>query len=82
MEQQELEQEIDLMPHHQEVDPLDSADLEVKQVPHDQGDTKILGENDEGEMHNISFDESQHTAVHSCRLLTLDDYTYSAQFEE
>lgn len=33
-------------------------------------------------MHNISFDESQHRIVQSRRLLTLDDHTSPAQFEE
>ena len=58
MEQQKLEQDIDLMPHHQEVDPKAARCLEEEQVPSNQGDTKILKDNSEEEMHNISFDES------------------------
>ena len=58
MEQQELEQDIDLMTYHQEVDLLASLDLEVEKVPRNQGDTKILGDNSEEDMHNISFDKS------------------------
>jgi len=82
MEQHELEKYIDLMPHHQEVDPLASSNLEAEQVLSDQGDTEILGENLEGEMHDISFDESQHRVVQSCRVSTLDDHTSPMQFEE
>ena len=44
MEQEELEQDIDLMPHHQEVDPPTSLHLENEQVPSDQGDIEILGD--------------------------------------
>lgn len=75
MEQHELEKNIDLIPYHQEVDPLVSPDSEVEEVPSDQGDTDILGDNLEGEMHNISFDKSQHRVVKSHRLSTLDDNT-------
>jgi len=82
MEQQELEQDIDLMPYHQEVDPPASLDPEVEQVPSDQRDTEILGDNKKGEMHNISFDESQHRVVKSRRVSTPDDNTYLVQFEE
>jgi len=70
------------MPQHQEVNPPASPDLEAEQVPSDQGDTEILGDNSEGEMHNISFDESHHRVVQSCRVSTLDDHTYTVQFEE
>jgi len=58
MEKPKLELDIDLMPYYQEVDPLASPDLEAEQVPSDQGDTEILGDNPEEEMNNISFDES------------------------
>ena len=58
MEQPKLEKDIDLMPYHQEVNPLTSLELEAEKVPSDQGDTKILGDNPEEAMHNISFDES------------------------
>lgn len=75
MEQHELEQDIIFVPHHQEVDPLASLDPEAEQVPSDQGDIEILGENLEGEMHNISFDESQHRVVQSLRESTPDDHT-------
>ena len=70
------------MPHRQEVDPPASLDLEVEQVPSDQDDTEILGDQPEGEMHNISFDESQHRVVQSHRVSTLDDHTSPAQFKE
>jgi len=43
MEKQELEQDIDLMPHHQEVNLPASLHLEEEQVSSDQGDTEILG---------------------------------------
>lgn len=82
IEQQELEKEIELMPHHQEVDPLASPCPEEEQVASDQGDTEILGDNPEEEMHNISFDESQHRDVQSHRVLTLDDHTSPTHFEE
>ena len=82
MVQQELEQDINLMPYHQEFNRLASSNLEAEQVPREQGDTDILGDNLEGEMHNISFDESQHRVVQSCRVSTPDDSTSLAQFEE
>lgn len=70
------------MPHHQEVDPLASLDPEAEQVPSDQGDTEILGDNLEGEMHNISFNESQHRVVQSRRVSNSEDHTSPTQFEE
>lgn len=60
IEQQKLEKDINLMPHHQEVDPLASSHPEEEQVPSNLGDTEILGYRSEGEMNNISFIESQH----------------------
>jgi len=75
MQQQELEQDIDLMPYHQEVDPPASSDSEAEQVPSEQGDTEILRDYPKGEMHNISFDESQHRFVQYHRVSTLDDNT-------
>ena len=66
------------MPHHQEVDPPASLHLEDEQVPSDQGDTKILLDMLEGEMHNISFDESQHRVVQSHRVSTPEDHTSPA----
>jgi len=82
MEQQELVKEINLMPYHQKVDLPASPDPEVEHVPIDQGDIKILGDNLEGELHNISFNESQHKVVQSHRVSTLDDHTSPTQFEE
>ncbi len=70
------------MPKGLEVTPLDSSDLGVEQVPSDQGDTKILGDNSEEEMHNISFDESQYRLKQSCTVSTLDDKTSPMWFEE
>jgi len=58
--QPESEQDIDLMPHNQEVTPSSSPNPEVEKVPNDQGDTKIVEDNPKAEMHNMSFDESQH----------------------
>lgn len=82
MEQQELEQEINLMPFHQEVDPLASPDLEAEKVPTNQGDNDILGNNLKEEMHNTLVDESQHRVVQSHRVSTPDDNTSPMQFEE
>ena len=82
MEQQELEQDIDLMPHHQEVNPPTSPHPEEEKVPSDQGETEILGDNLEEEMHNISFDESQHRVLQSHRVSTLDVHTSLVQFDE
>jgi len=48
------------MPHHTEVDSLASMHLDDEQVLNDQGDTEILGDQLEVEVHNISFDESHH----------------------
>lgn len=58
MEQVELDQDIDPMPYHQEVNPPASPDSKAEQVLSSQGDTEILGDNPEEEMHNISFNES------------------------
>lgn len=80
MEQQELEKDINLMPHHQVVDLLASPDLEVEQDPSGQADTQILGNNSEGEMHNVSFDKSQHRFVKLHRVLTLDDHKSPVKF--
>ena len=55
--QLEPDQDIDLMPQNKEFTPPASPDPEAQQVPSDQGDTKILEDNPEAEMHNISFDE-------------------------
>lgn len=82
IEQWELEQDIGIMSHHQEVNPPASQDLEAKQVPTDQGDIEILGDNPKGEMHNKSFDESQYRVAQSCRVSNLDDHTPLMQFEE
>lgn len=65
MVQPELDQDIDLMPRNQEVSSPALRNTE-EHVPRDQGDTKILDENLEVEMHNISFDESHHKVVQSC----------------
>ena len=70
------------MPHHQKVNPLASPHLEDEQVPSNQGDTEILGDQTEGEIHNISFDESQHRVVQSRRVSTSDDHTSPTQVEE
>ena len=70
------------MPHHQEVEPPASLHLEEEQVPSDQGDTEILGDNTGGERHNISFDASRHRVVQTCRVSNLDDHTSLVQFEE
>lgn len=68
----ELDQDIDLMPKNQMITPLASPDTEVEQVPSDQGDTKILKDNLEADVHDISFNESQHKVMQSCRVPTLD----------
>jgi len=82
MEQWKLEQDIDLLPHHQEVDLSTSPHPEDEQVSSDQGGTEILGGQLEGEMHTISFDDSQHRVVQSLRVSIPDDHTYPVQFEE
>jgi len=48
---------------------------EEEQIPSDQRDTEILGDQMEGDMHNISFNKSQHRVVKSHRVSTPDDYT-------
>jgi len=77
-----LDQDTNLMPHNQEVTPLASLDTEAEIVPSDQGDTNILEDNPKVEMHNISFDESQHKVVQSRGVSTLDVHTFLAQFVE
>ena len=77
-----MEQDTDLMPHHKEVNSPASMHPDDGQVSNDQGGTKILGDQPEGEIHNISFDESQHRVVQSCRVSTLKDHTSPAQVEE
>lgn len=78
MEQQDLEKEIDLITHHEKVDPLDSPDSEAEHVPIDGGDTEILRDQPEEEMHNILFNESQNRVVQFHRVSTLDDHKYPA----
>lgn len=51
----ESDQDIDLMPRNQEVTPPASPNPEAEQVPSDRGDTKILEDNPEVKMHNISL---------------------------
>ena len=63
MVQPEKDQDMDLMPKDQEVTPPASLDLEVEQVPSDQGDTEILEDNLEADVHNIYFDDSQHRVM-------------------
>lgn len=82
MEQPELEEDINLLHYHQEVEPTASLDPEVEQVPCNHGDTEILGDNPKEQMHNISFDESHHRVVQSCRVFSLDDNTSPTDFEE
>ena len=82
MEQQELEQDTDLMPHHKEVDSPASMYLEEVQVSDDQGGTEILGDQLEEEMHKISFDESQHRVMQYRRVWTPEDQTSPVQVEE
>jgi len=82
MEQPKLEQEIDLMPYHQVVDPTASSDPEVEQVPRNQGDIEILRDNPEEEMHNISFDESQHRVFQLHKVSTPYGHTSPSQIEE
>jgi len=53
IEPQELEQDTNLMPHHQEVNLPTSSHPDDAQVSSDQGGTEILGDQLEGEMHNI-----------------------------
>lgn len=75
MEQQELEKDIKLMPYHQEVNLPPSLDSEEEQVPRNQGDTERLADNLEEEMHNISFDKSQHRVVQYRGVSTQDGNT-------
>lgn len=65
IEHPKLEQDINLMPYHQGVDPSASLDLEAKKVLSNQGDIEILGDDPKEETHNISFDESQHRVFQS-----------------
>lgn len=82
MEQWELEQDINLMPYHQGVELPVSPHPDDMQVSSDQGGTEILGDESKEEIHNISFDKSQHRVVQSHKMLTLDDHTSPAQVEE
>lgn len=82
MEQQELEQDIDLKPHHKEVDSLTSLRPDDEKVSNDQGGTEILGGQSKAEMHNISFDKSHHRVVQSQKVLNLEDQTSLVQVEE
>jgi len=70
------------MPHHKEVDSPASMHPDDEQVSNDQGGTEILGDQLEEEMHNISFDESQHRVVQSRRVSTSKDHTSPVQVEE
>ena len=44
MEQQELEQDTDLMPHHKDIESPASMHPDDEKVLHDQGGTEILGD--------------------------------------
>jgi len=70
------------MPHHKEVDSPASMHLADEKYMNDQGGTDILGDQLEEEMHNISFDESQHRVFQSCRVSTPKDHTPLAQVDE
>jgi len=70
------------MPHHNEVHSPTSMHLDDEEVSNDQGGTEILADQPEEEMHNISFDESQHRVVQSCRVSTPEDHTSPTQVEE
>ena len=82
MEQQELEQDNNLMPQRQEVYLPASLHPYEEQVPSNQQDTEILGHHPEGEMNNISFNESQHRVVKFHRVSTQEDHTSPVQYEE
>lgn len=58
------------MPYHIEVDSLAAMYLNDDKMSNDQGCTKILGGQLEAEMHDSSFDESQHRVVHPERVPT------------
>lgn len=82
MDKWESKQDINLMPHHQEVNLPTSLLLDDEQFSSDQGDTEIFGDQPEEEIHNSSFDESQHRFVQSSRVSTSDDCTSPTQVEE
>lgn len=82
MKWQELEQDTELMPHHQEVNPLALPHPEDEKVPSYQWDTEILGDQLEVEMNNILFDKSQHRVVQFHRVSTPEDYTSLVKYEE
>ena len=67
------------MPHHKELDSPTSMQPDDEQVSNDQGGIEILGDQLEEEMHNMSFDESQHRVVQSRRVSTSDDQISPAQ---
>lgn len=79
--QPEKYQDIDLMPKNEEVTPPTLPDQGAEQVLNDQGDTEILEDNLKVDVHNISFNESQHRVVQSRRVSTLDVHVSTAQFE-
>lgn len=80
--QPELDQDIDLMPHNQDVTLPSSPDMEAEIVQSDQGDTDILEDNLEADVHNICFNESQHKFVQLHRVPSLDVHVSPTQFEE
>ena len=70
------------MPHHKEVDSLAPMHPNDEQVSNDQGGTEILGVQLEGQMQNISFDESHHRVVQSHIVEPPKDQTSPTQVEE
>ena len=82
MEQQDLERDTNLMPHHKEVESPTSLHLDDEQVSNNQGGTEILGGQPKVEMHNISFNESHHRVVESQKVPTPEDQTSLVQVEE
>lgn len=67
------------MPKDQEVTPPDPGAEQVLSV---QGDIEILEDNPEANVHNISFDESQHRVVQSRRVPTPDVHISPVHFQE
>lgn len=61
------------MPHHREVSSPASMHLDDEKVSNDEGCTEILGGQPEEEMHDNSFDESQHRVVNLDRVPTSED---------
>jgi len=82
MEYPEQDQDTDIMPKATEVTPQPSQAPLTEQVPSEKGDIVILEYNMGIYVYKITFNESQHRVVQTCKAHTSDEHASSTHFEE